>query len=73
MIAYLVLTALLRAWLFFMVALSLIALSDLLFMHPHNFKTFLHRLAQSISWPLALLSAAGRKSLMSGFRPTQGV
>jgi hypothetical protein len=73
MIPYLVFTSALRVWLAIAILLAIIAVGDLVFSPEHSFKAFAKRLLLSALWPLALFTAAGRKTLFKGFRPTQGV
>jgi len=61
-------TVLLRLWLFGLIVVSLVSLSDFLFRRPHGGTVLLQRLAMGLVWPLALLSAAGRRVLFGKLR-----
>ncbi len=61
-------TIVLRVWLFGLILVSLVSLSDFLFRRPHGFDLLWKRLAMGLVWPLALLSAAGRRVLFGKFR-----
>jgi len=61
-------TLLLRVWLFGLILLSLVSLSDFLFRRPHGAQLLLRRLAMGLIWPLALASAAGRRTLFGRFK-----
>lgn len=73
MTSYLIFTSALRVWLAVAILLAMIAVAELLFSPDHSFTGFAKRLLLSALWPLALFTAAGRKTLSRGFRPTQGV
>jgi hypothetical protein len=73
MTSYLIFTSALRVWLAIAILLAIIAVGDLVFSPEHSFTAFAKRLLLSALWPLALFTAAGRKTLLRGFRPTQGV
>ena len=61
-------TIALRLWLFGLIVVTVISLSDFLFRRPHGFDLLLKRLATGIVWPLALVSSAGRRVLFGKFR-----
>lgn len=61
-------TIVLRLWLFGLILVSIVSLSDFLFRRPHGFDLLLKRLAMGLIWPLALSSAAGRRVLFGKFK-----
>jgi hypothetical protein len=73
MTSYLIFTLALRVWLAVAILLAMIAVGELVFSPDHSFTGFAKRLLLSALWPLALFTAAGRRTLFRGFRPTQGV
>ena len=60
-------TIALRLWLFGLLVASFVSLSDFVFRRPHGVALLFRRLALGLVWPLALLSAAGRRALMGKF------
>ena len=60
-------TIALRLWLFGLLVVSFISLSDFLFRRPHGLALLGKRLAMGLVWPLALLSTAGRRALIGKF------
>jgi len=61
-------TIALRVWLFGLLLISFVSLSDFLFRRPHGVDLLGKRLAMGLLWPLALLSSAGRRVLFGKFR-----
>jgi hypothetical protein len=61
-------TIALRVWLFGLLLISFVSLSDFVFRRPHGFDLLVKRLAMGLIWPLALLSSAGRRVLFGKFR-----
>jgi hypothetical protein len=57
----------LRVWLAVLLFLSVAALSDFIFRKPHHLGVLGKRLAMGLVWPLALISAAGRRALFGAF------
>ena len=60
-------TIALRLWLFGLLVVTVISLSDFVFRRPHGLALLGKRLAMGLVWPLALFSAAGRRALMGKF------
>jgi hypothetical protein len=60
-------TLALRLWLFGLLVISFISLSDFVFRRPHGVGLLARRLGLGLIWPLALLSSAGRRALMGKF------
>jgi hypothetical protein len=60
-------TIALRLWLFGVLVASFVSLSDFVFRRPHGLALLGKRLGVGLVWPLALLSAAGRRTLMGKF------
>jgi hypothetical protein len=61
-------TIALRLWLFGLLVVSVISLSDFVFRRPHGFKLLVRRLALGLIWPLAIASSEGRRQLMGKFK-----
>ncbi len=61
-------TVVLRLWLFGLIVVSIISLSDFVFRRPHGLGLLVKRLAVGLIWPLALVSSAGRRALTGRFR-----
>jgi hypothetical protein len=61
-------TLLLRLWLFGLIVITIVSLSDFIFRRPHGLDLLLKRLAMGLAWPLALMSAAGRRVLFGKFK-----
>ena len=61
-------TIVLRLWLFGLIVVSLVSLSDFIFRRPHGLGLLAKRLAMGLIWPLALVSTAGRRVLFGKFR-----
>jgi hypothetical protein len=61
-------TIALRVWLFGLLLISFVSLSDFIFRRPHGVDLLMKRLAMGLVWPLALLSSAGRRVLFGKFR-----
>jgi len=61
-------TIALRLWLFGLLVVSVLSLSDFVFRRPHGFKLLVRRLALGLIWPLAIVSSEGRRKLMGRFR-----
>jgi hypothetical protein len=57
----------LRIWLAGVLLVSLLALSDFIFRKPHTLSVLVRRLAMALVWPLAIISAAGRRALFGAF------
>jgi hypothetical protein len=60
-------TIALRLWLFGLLVVSVISLSDFVFRRPHGPALLMKRLGVGLVWPLALLSSAGRRALLGKF------
>jgi hypothetical protein len=60
-------TLALRLWLFGLLLITFISLSDFVFRRPHGVGLLGKRLGMGLIWPLALLSSAGRRALMGKF------
>jgi hypothetical protein len=61
-------TIALRLWLFGLLVVTVVSLSDFVFRRPHGLQLLLKRLALGLIWPLALASAQGRRALLGKFR-----
>jgi hypothetical protein len=61
-------TIALRLWLFGLLVVTVVSLSDFVFRRPHGLKLLLRRLALGLVWPLALVSGEGRRALFGKFR-----
>ena len=61
-------TIVLRLWLFGLIVVSIVSLSDFIFRRPHGLGLLAKRLAMGLIWPLALVSTAGRRVLFGKFR-----
>jgi hypothetical protein len=61
-------TIVLRLWLFGLIVVTIISLSDFVFRRPHGLDLLLRRLAVGLVWPLALVTSAGRRVLFGNFR-----
>jgi hypothetical protein len=66
--AWEVTTIALRVWLFGLLVVSFVSLSDFVFRRPHSVRVLLKRLATGLIWPLALASSEGRNALLGRFR-----
>jgi len=61
-------TIILRLWLFGLIVVTIVSLSDFIFRRPHGFDLLGKRLVTGLVWPLALVSSAGRRALFGKFR-----
>jgi hypothetical protein len=61
-------TIALRIWVFGVLVVSVIAVSDFVFRRPHGLRLLLRRLALGLVWPLAIASSEGRRQLAGKFR-----
>ena len=61
-------TIALRLWLFGLLLVTVMSLSDFMFRRPHGFGLLLKRLGVGVVWPLALASSEGRRALLGKFR-----
>ena len=61
-------TIALRMWLFGLLIVSAISLSDFVFRRPHGVRLLLRPLALGLVWPLAIASSEGRRQLAGKFR-----
>ena len=68
MMAWELTTIALRVWLFGLLVVSFVSISDFIFRRPHGVRILFKRLAAGILWPLALASSQGRNALMGRFR-----
>lgn len=65
--AWVLTTIFLRVWLAGLLVLGFLSLSDFVFRRPHRISLLGKRLAMSLVWPLAIVSAAGRRALLASF------
>jgi hypothetical protein len=65
--AWVLTTIFLRVWLVGLLLLSFLSVSDFVFRRPHRISLLGKRLVVGLVWPLALLSAAGRRTLLASF------
>lgn len=69
---WMVTTIFLRIWLFGLMAVIVLSLSDFVFRRPHRLGLLTTRLGIGLLWPLALVTPAGRQALIATIRRPTG-